>query len=71
MQLEDLYLSVCKVLRNAYDSGGATIRSYSDLYNNEGRYTRFASSPNEIKQARGGHVMVYNQKEDLFGNPVE
>ena len=69
--LEQLYLSVCKVLRNAYDSGGATIRSYSDLYNNEGKYTRFASNPKEIKEARGGHVMVYNQKQDLFGNPVE
>ena len=69
--LEQLYLSVCRVLHNAYDSGGATIRSYSDLYNNQGQYTRFASSPKEIKEARGGHVMVYNQKEDIFGNPVE
>ena len=55
--LEQLYLSVCKVLRNAYDSGGATIRSYSDLYNNEGQYTRFASSPNEMKEAR--EVMLW------------
>lgn len=70
-ELEKLYYAVCKVLSASYESGGATIRNYSDLYNNHGKYTRFASNPTEIVEARGGHVMVYNQKEDIYGNPVE
>ena len=41
------------------------------LYNNHGKYTRFASNPTEIVEARGGHVMVYNQKQDIYGNSVE
>ena len=69
--LEKLYYAICKVLSASYESGGATIRNYSDLYNNHGKYTRFASNPTEIVEARGGHVMVYNQKEDIYGNPVE
>ena len=70
-ELEKLYHAICKVLSASYESGGATIRNYSDLYNNHGKYTRFASNPTEIVEARGGHVMVYNQKEDIYGNPVE
>ena len=70
-ELEKLYYAICKVLSASYESGGATIRNYSDLYNNHGKYTRFASNPTEIVEARGGHVMVYNQKEDIYGNPVE
>ena len=70
-ELERLYHAICKVLSASFESGGATIRNYSDLYNNHGQYTRFASNPGEIVEARGGHVMVYNQKEDIYGNPVE
>ena len=70
-ELERLYHAICKVLSASFESGGATIRNYSDLYNNHGKYTRFASNPGEIVEARGGHVMVYNQKEDIYGNPVE
>ena len=70
-ELEKLYLAVCQVLSASYETGGATIRNYSDLYNNHGNYTRFASNPNEIVEARGGRVMVYNQKQDIYGNPVE
>ena len=70
-ELEKLYYAICKVLSASYETGGATIRNYSDLYNNHGKYTRFASNPNEIVEARGGHVMVYNQKQDIYGNPVE
>jgi len=69
-ELEKLYYAVCKVLSASYESGGATLRNYSDLYNNHGQYTRFASSPNEMVEARGGRVMVYNQKQDIYGNPV-
>ena len=70
-ELEKLYFAVCKVLSASYESGGATIRNYSDLYNNHGKYTRFPSNPNEMIEARQSHVMVYNQKEDIYGNPVE
>jgi formamidopyrimidine-DNA glycosylase len=70
-ELEKLYYAVCKILKASYETGGATIRNYSDLYNNHGNYTRFASNPAEIVAARGGHVMVYNQKHDIYGNPVE
>ena len=69
-ELERLYHAVCQVLSASYSTGGATIRNYSDLYNNHGQYTRFASNPNEIVEARGGSVMVYNQKQDIYGNPV-
>jgi len=70
-ELEKLYHAVCKILKASYETGGATIRNYSDLYNNHGNYTRFASNPAEIVAARGGHVMVYNQKQDIYGNSVE
>jgi formamidopyrimidine-DNA glycosylase len=70
-ELEKLYHAVCQILSASYSTGGATIRNYSDLYNNHGQYTRFASNPNEIVAARGGHVMVYNQTQDIYGNPVE
>ena len=70
-ELEKLYHAICQVLSASYESGGATIRNYSDLYNNHGKYTRFASNPTEIVEARGGHVMVYNQKTDIYGHPVE
>ena len=69
-ELEKLYYAICQVLNASYETGGATIRNYSDLYNNHGQYTRFASNPDEIVEARGGRVMVYNQKEDIYGNPV-
>ena len=70
-ELEKLYYAICKVLSASYESGGATIRNYSDLYNNHGKYTRFASNPSEIVEARGGRVMVYNQQQDIYGHPVE
>lgn len=70
-ELEKLYYAVCKVLTASYESGGATIRNYSDLHNNHGKYTRFASNPKEMLEARQSRVMVYNQKEDIYGNPIE
>ena len=69
-ELEKLYYAIFQVLNASYETGGATILNYSDLYNNHGQYTRFASNPDEIVEARGGRVMVYNQKEDIYGNPV-
>lgn len=69
-ELEKLYHAVCQVLSASYESGGSTIRNYSDLYDNHGKYTRFPSNPNEMIEARAGRVMVYNQKEDIYGNPV-
>jgi formamidopyrimidine-DNA glycosylase len=70
-ELEKLYYAICKVLSASFESGGATIRNYSDLYNNHGKYTRFPSNPDEMIAARQSRVMVYNQKEDIYGNPVE
>ena len=70
-ELEKLYHAICKVLSASFESGGATIRNYSDLYNNHGKYTRFPSNPGEMIEARQSRVMVYNQKEDIYGNPVE
>jgi len=79
-----LYYSIIKVLNNSYRLGGATISNYTDMFNNEGQYTRFASNPKEIVAARNNTkfnhaqeeieemsgIMVYNQKVDPFGNPV-
>ena len=64
-ELEKLYTAICQVLSASFESGGATIRNYSDLYNNHGKYTRFPSNPAEMIAARQSRVMVYNQKEDL------
>jgi len=67
---KSLYNSVKEVLSVAYQTGGSTIRSYSDVYNSEGKYTRFASAIKEIADARLGKVMVYGQKTDPYGNPI-
>lgn len=69
-ELSRLYHSVKQVLRNSYEMGGATIRNYSDLYANHGTYIQFPSKPDEMMKARLG-VMVYSQKQDPYGNPVE
>lgn len=79
-----LYYSIIKVLRNSYELGGSTIRNYSDMFNNEGQYTRFASNTKEIVEARQkstfnhaqdteesmSGIMVYGQDVDPFGNKV-
>ena len=69
-ELVNFYHAICKVLSASFESGGATIRNYSDLYNNHGKYTNFPSNPNEMTEIRRG-VMVYNQKHDIYGNPVQ
>lgn len=69
-ELERLYKSVKHVLSNAYHCGGATIRNYSDLYNNHGQYVSFPSKASTMMKERIG-VMVYSQKTDPYGNPVE
>lgn len=69
-ELLRLYKSVKTVLKNSLESGGATIRNYSDLYNNQGDYVAFPSKADDMMKARIG-VMVYSQKEDPYGNPVE
>ena len=69
---EKLYNAICRILHSAYDAGGATIRNYSDLYDNHGKYTAFPSNINDILSAREGHrVMVYGQKEYIYCNPIE
>ena len=64
------YTSVKTVLKNSYETGGATIRNYSDLYNNQGQYVAFPSKADEMMKSRIG-VMVYSQKEDPYGNPIQ
>ena len=71
-ELEKLYNAICKVLSASYESGGATIRNYSDLYNNHGKYARFASNPQEMLEARWDNkVMIYGRKQDIYGNIVQ
>ena len=65
-----LYNSVKTVLKISLETGGATIRNYSDLYNNQGQYVSFPSKADEMMKARIG-VMVYSQKEDPYGNPIK
>lgn len=69
-ELLRLYKAVKTVLKNSLESGGATIRNYSDLYNNQGSYVAFPSKPDDMMKSRIG-VMVYSQKKDPYGNPVE
>ena len=57
------------VLKNSFETGGATIRNYSDLYNNQGQYVSFPSKADEMMKSRIG-VMVYSQKTDPYGNPI-
>jgi formamidopyrimidine-DNA glycosylase len=55
-QLTTLCKFLIKIVREAYDAGGATIATYSDLYGNVGTfYDQFK---------------VYGQKQDPLGNPV-
>jgi formamidopyrimidine-DNA glycosylase len=69
-ELLRLYKSIKTVLKNSLESGGATIRNYSDLYNNQGSYVAFPSKADDMMKSRIG-VMVYSQKTDPYGNPVE
>ena len=69
-ELLRLYNSVKTVLKNSLETGGATIRNYSDLYNNQGQYVSFPSKADEMMKARIG-VMVYSQKTDPYGNPIK
>ena len=68
-ELLRLYQAVITVLKNSLETGGATIRNYSDLYNNQGQYVSFPSQATEMMKSRIG-VMVYSQKEDPYGNPI-
>jgi len=58
--LTRLHGCIIKVLSESYRTGGSTIQTYKDVYGNSGNYTKEASK-----------LMVYNQKTDLYGNPVE
>ena len=70
--IEKLYHAVIKVLSSAYKEGGSTIRNYSDLENNHGKYARFASNPKEMLEARwDNRVMIYGRTTDMYGNPVK
>ena len=71
-ELEKLYNAVCKILQSAYRDGGATIRNYSDLYDNHGKYTAFPSNIERILEARWDNkVMCYGRKQDIYGNPIQ
>tara|TARA_R110001583_G_scaffold62572_4_gene183917 strand:+ start:83 stop:889 length:807 start_codon:yes stop_codon:yes gene_type:complete len=55
-ELSRLNKSIKNTIRASYESGGATIQNYKTFEGNIGKYSR--------------RFMVYNQKEDLDGNPV-
>ncbi len=55
-ELASLNKSIKKIIRDSYRSGGATIYSFKNFDLEDGKYTR--------------RFAVYNQKEDLLGNPV-
>ncbi len=70
-ELNKLYTAVKEVLKSSYESGGSTIRNYSDLYNNHGKYTAFPSQPQEMLESRwDNRVMIYGRKQDIYGNDV-
>lgn len=70
-ELQKLYKAVKEVLKSSYDSGGSTIRNYSDLFNNHGKYTAFPSQPKEMLESRwDNRVMIYGRKQDIYGNDV-
>ncbi len=69
-ELLRLYDSVKTVLKNSFETGGATIRNYSDLYNNQGHYVSFPSKADEMMKSRIG-VMVYSQEKDPYGNSIK
>jgi len=69
--LTKLYEAVKKILKSSFESGGSTIRNYSDLYNNHGNYIRFPSNPKEMVESRwDSRVMIYGRKQDIYGNEV-
>jgi len=72
-ELTRLYMAVKTVLTNAYELGGSTIRNYTDLYGDPGKYTErnnesYNHAQDEIYSTKG--IMVYNQKIDPLGNEV-
>lgn len=52
-----LYECIIKVLKESYRTGGSTIKTYKDLYGEKGTAT--------------SRFMVYNQKQDVYGNPIK
>lgn len=84
-ELERLYHSVKRILKISYEIPGGEIKKYSDLFNNAEEYSRFASQPSEMIQARTqerhshaddkllptSNLMVYAQQYDPLGNRVE
>lgn len=58
--LTRLHSCIIKILTESYRTGGSTIQTYKDVYGNSGNYTKEASK-----------LMVYNQKNDLYGNQIE
>lgn len=56
-ELITLYECIIKVLKESYRTGGSTIKTYKDLYGEKGTAT--------------SRFMVYNQKQDVYGNPIK
>jgi len=73
-ELTRLYNAVKEVLTNAYELGGSTIRNYTDLYGNPGKYAErdkesYNHAQNKTYSTR--KIMVYNQEIDPLGNKVK
>lgn len=56
-ELITLHECIIKVLKESYRTGGSTIKTYKDLYGEKGTAT--------------SRFMVYNQKQDVYGNPIK
>jgi formamidopyrimidine-DNA glycosylase len=54
-----LYNSIIAVLKESYNTGGTTIQTYKDLYENENS-GNFASK-----------LLIYGKSKDIYGNKVE
>lgn len=67
-ELHKLYKAICTVLSSSYENGGATIRNYTDLYDNHGLYTDIDKL--NLMHKWENRVMIYGRNRDIYGNLV-
>ncbi len=67
-ELHKLHKAICTVLSSSYENGGATIRNYTDLYDNHGLYTDIDKL--NLMHKWENRVMIYGRNRDIYGNLV-
>ena len=67
-ELHKLYKAIRTVLSSSYENGGATIRNYTDLYDNHGLYTDIDKL--NLMHKWENRVMIYGRNRDIYGNLV-